>query len=136
MRGNSRSATTLVCRRSSPRSDGRTLWAARALGCDLAYLGTPIIASVESSASEEFKRAVVAAGIDDIEAVKMPTGLFANTIRGTSDGRGQAYAAGHTANAVTAIEPIADIVARYGREYRSLPEIAPVEPRTMRTTTA
>ena len=103
-------------------SDGRSLWAARALGCDLGYLGTPLIPSVESIAEDDFKRSVVAASLDDIEAVKMPIGLFANTIRGTTDADGRAYAAGHTVHGSHGIEPVAAIVDRFRLEYSACTE--------------
>lgn len=62
-------------------SDGHALWAARALGCDLAYMGTKFIATAESLASEAYKRMLVASGMDDILLTRAFTGLPTSMLR-------------------------------------------------------
>ncbi|MFW0785813.1 nitronate monooxygenase [Gordonia sp. CPCC 206044] len=62
-------------------SDGRGLLAAIVAGFDLVYMGTPFIATVESSAPRDWKDAVVAAGMDDIELTSEVTGLPTSMIR-------------------------------------------------------
>jgi len=62
-------------------SDGAALWAARALGCDLGYMGTPFIATHESMASAEYRRMLVDASADDIQLTRAITGLPANILR-------------------------------------------------------
>lgn len=56
-------------------SDGKALWAARALGCDLAYMGTKFIASRESRGSDDYKKALVECSIDDVMLTNAFTGL-------------------------------------------------------------
>ena len=62
-------------------SDGAALWAARTLGCDLGYMGTPFIATHESMASAEYRRMLVDASADDIQLTRAITGLPANILR-------------------------------------------------------
>jgi nitronate monooxygenase len=69
-------------------SDGQALWAARALGCDLAYMGTKFIATVESRASEDYKRMLVASNMDDVVLTRAFTGLDANMLRPSIEAAG------------------------------------------------
>jgi nitronate monooxygenase len=62
-------------------SDGQALWAAQALGCDLAYMGTRFIATRESTAAEGHKAMLVESSLDDIMCSKAFTGLDANMLR-------------------------------------------------------
>ncbi|MBU6377490.1 MAG: nitronate monooxygenase [Gammaproteobacteria bacterium] len=55
--------------------DGAALWAAIALGCDLGYMGTRFIASLESAAVPAYKQMVVDSTIDDIVLTDTFTGL-------------------------------------------------------------
>lgn len=61
--------------------DGHALRAARALGCDLAYMGTRFIATCESMASPAYKDALVAAELDDIVTTRAFTGIASNMLR-------------------------------------------------------
>jgi nitronate monooxygenase len=61
--------------------DGRALWAARVLGCDLAYMGTRFIATHESMAPERYKRMLVESGMDDVMLTRAFTGLDTNMLR-------------------------------------------------------
>lgn len=56
-------------------SDGRSLAAAQALGCDLAYMGTKFIATNESMASREYREMLVSSSLDDILLTNAFTGL-------------------------------------------------------------
>ena len=47
-------------------SDGHALRAAQALGCDLAYMGTNLIATRESMADIRYKELLVASTADDV----------------------------------------------------------------------
>ncbi|MEK9725353.1 MAG: nitronate monooxygenase [Rhodospirillaceae bacterium] len=47
-------------------SDGRSVHAARALGADLAYLGTRFIATEEANADDDYKRMILASAAADI----------------------------------------------------------------------
>lgn len=62
-------------------SDGHALWAARALGCDFAYMGTKFIATEESMAPQAYKEMLLAAGPDDVLLTRAMTGLEANLLR-------------------------------------------------------
>lgn len=62
-------------------SDGHALRAARALGCDLAYMGTRFIATVESMADPAYKEMLVASSADDILLTRAFTGLQTNMLR-------------------------------------------------------
>jgi nitronate monooxygenase len=62
-------------------SDGAALWAARALGCDLAYMGTRFIATDESMAAPGYKQMLVQSQADDVQLTRAFTGLPANMLR-------------------------------------------------------
>jgi nitronate monooxygenase len=62
-------------------SDGQALWAARVLGCDLAYMGTKFIATRESMASDAYRDMLVASGMDDVLLTKAFTGLQTSMLR-------------------------------------------------------
>jgi len=62
-------------------SDGHALKAAQVLGCDLAYMGTQFIATIESMASLEYKQMLVDSEMDDILTTRAFTGLDANMLR-------------------------------------------------------
>jgi nitronate monooxygenase len=59
-------------------SDGYALWAARVLGCDLAYMGTKFIATAESMADPEYKRMLVESTMDGVLLTRAFIGLDAN----------------------------------------------------------
>jgi nitronate monooxygenase len=60
--------------------DGRSLLAARVLGCDLGYVGTSFIATAESMAAPDYKRMAVASSLDDIVLTSAFTGLPASML--------------------------------------------------------
>ncbi|MEZ5652604.1 MAG: nitronate monooxygenase [Burkholderiaceae bacterium] len=62
-------------------ADGRALFAARTLGFDLAYMGTRMIATAESLASDDYKRMLVDSSLDDIVLTRAFTGLETNMLR-------------------------------------------------------
>ena len=62
-------------------ADGRALWAARALGCDLAYMGTRFIATQESLATPAYKAMLVDSRLDDVLLTRAFTGLETNMLR-------------------------------------------------------
>ena len=61
-------------------SDGRALFAARAAGADLGYMGTRFIATHESRAAPDYKDMVVASTLDDILLTPAFTGLDASML--------------------------------------------------------
>ncbi|WP_321957018.1 nitronate monooxygenase [Burkholderia cenocepacia] len=56
-------------------SDGTALFAAQALGCDLAYMGTRMIVAEESMASQDYKNMLLASTADDVVLTRAITGL-------------------------------------------------------------
>lgn len=129
--------------------DGVSLRAARALGCDLAYMGTKLIATTESLAADSYKEAVVASTMDDVVATKAFNGLMGSYLKSAiiangldpnnldesiselaardkygSRGDGPRrwvglISAGHTVSGVKAIQSVAEVVEQTAREYES-----------------
>jgi nitronate monooxygenase len=64
-------------------SDGVALRAALALGCTLVNVGTRLIATRESMATDGYKQMLVASSLDDIVKSKAVTGLDVNWLRGS-----------------------------------------------------
>lgn len=62
-------------------SDGPSMLAVRALGCDLAYMGTRFIATRESMASEAYKSMLITSSLDDVMLTRAFTGLETNMLR-------------------------------------------------------
>jgi len=123
-------------------SSGHAIRAAEVLGADLAYIGTALIACEESMAADEYKQMVVAAGAEDIVPSKGITGVTANWLRLSLIAAGydptkmpedkkpnfenaqddakawkNVWSAGQGVGAVTAVAPMAQIVARLKTEY-------------------
>ena len=62
-------------------ADGQAIAAARALGCDLAYMGTKFIATRESLAKDGYKQMLVDSRLDDVLLTRAFTGLETNMLR-------------------------------------------------------
>ena len=60
---------------------GRQIRAVQVAGADMAYIGTPFIATPESMASNDYKDALVSAGADDIVKTDAVTGIPANFLK-------------------------------------------------------
>ena len=72
--------------------------AAEAAGADLAYVGSPFIATTEANASDDYKQGIVASGAADIIYTDLFTGIHGNYLRGSIEAAGldpQALAAGN-----------------------------------------
>jgi nitronate monooxygenase len=69
-------------------SDGHSLRAAEALGCDLAYMGTKFIATSESMADPRYKEMLVGSSADDILLTTAFTGLQTNMLRRSIEAAG------------------------------------------------
>lgn len=123
-------------------STGQAIRAVEVLGADLAYVGTALIACLESMADERYKHMVVGAGAEDIVPSKGITGVTANWLRASLIAAGHdparmdegkqpdftnalddakawknVWSAGQGVGAVRAIEPVAKIIARLRLEY-------------------
>ncbi len=92
-------------------SDGVSLRAVLALGCDLALMGTLFIATKESAAPDEYKDALVSANLDSVEARLGPEGLTANLLRHSQ------FTAGHTVSGVTNVPTVGELVAHLRSEF-------------------
>ncbi|MFV0299748.1 MAG: NAD(P)H-dependent flavin oxidoreductase [Paracoccus sp. (in: a-proteobacteria)] len=57
---------------------GRAILAARAMGADLAYIGSPFIATEEANAQADYKRMIVESGAMDIVTSSLFTGVSGN----------------------------------------------------------
>lgn len=60
---------------------GGAVLAAQAMGADLAYIGSPFIATEEARASDEYKQAIVDNGGEDIVYTNLFTGIHGNYLR-------------------------------------------------------
>jgi nitronate monooxygenase len=60
---------------------GEALLAARALGADFGYIGSPFIATTEANAQEAYKRMIVAGGAEDIVTSSLFTGVSGNYLK-------------------------------------------------------
>ena len=125
---------------------GRSVLAALAAGADLAYIGTPFIATVEANAVPEYKTMVAEARSADIVTTDYFSGVPANFLRGSIVRAGfdpselrrdpntatnvspsgdshktwrDIWGCGHGVGAVSAIVPAATRVARLIAEYRA-----------------
>lgn len=116
--------------------DAPAIRAVRALGIDLAYMGSAFLACTESLASEAYKKALCQAGADDIIATDKITGVKANFLKSSLERLGDIsrlekadlsdrysnpstlkpwkdiWSAGHGVDSIRAIEPIQHILAR------------------------
>jgi nitronate monooxygenase len=126
-------------------ANGRAILAARALGADLAYIGSPFIATTEANAAPDYKQCIVDAQASDIVYSDLFTGVKGNYLRqsivragldpdhlpsadpGTmnfgSGGAGDAkvwrdiWGAGQGIGAIHGIESAADRIATFAAEY-------------------
>lgn len=112
-------------------SDGRGLAAALALGLDAAYMGTRFIATAESPATAEYKRAILESSAEDIEFTDRVSGILGNYIRQSIPAHVQApddakatrwreiFSAGQVVGLIDDLPTCRDLVERIVREYES-----------------
>src|SRR5215217_1586704 len=62
---------------------GRAILAARAMGADFAYIGSPFIATEEARAPDNYKEEIVKSGAADIVYSSLFTGIHGNYLRGS-----------------------------------------------------
>jgi nitronate monooxygenase len=60
---------------------GGAVLAAKAMGADLAYIGSPFIATPEARATDEYKEAIIESGAADIVTSALFTGVSGNYLR-------------------------------------------------------
>lgn len=122
-------------------STGAHILAARAMGADLAYLGTRFIATRESMAQEGFKDMIVKTSAADILYTPAISGVNANFMRpsivaagldpdnlpahGKMDLNNEArawkniWSAGHGVGSITDVPTVAELTARLKAEYEA-----------------
>lgn len=125
---------------------GRSVLAARAMGADLAYIGSPFIATTEANATTDYKRMIVESSALDIVTSSLFTGVSGNylapsiaragldpdnlpdektqmdfTKATSSSGAAKAWkdiwGSGQGIGAVRAVEPAADLIDRLAADY-------------------
>jgi nitronate monooxygenase len=124
---------------------GSAVLAARAMGADLAYIGSPFIATPEARCSDDYRRAIVESGAADIVNTALFTGIPGNYLRSSIERSGldpdsldkldslptefgpdgssrskawrDIWGSGQGIGAVDAIRPAADYIAQLSREY-------------------
>jgi nitronate monooxygenase len=127
-------------------ANGRSILGALAMGADLAYIGSPFIATEEANASSEYKNGIVEGRAADIVYSSLFTGVHGNYLRqsivasgldpdnlpegdlktmdfGTGEGSKKAWrdiwGSGQGIGAVDRVRPTADYVARLAEEYEA-----------------
>lgn len=123
---------------------GGAILAAQAMGADLAYIGSPFIATTEANATPGYKEGIVAGRAADIVYTDLFTGVHGNYLRSSILGAGldpdhlpasdpskmdfgggaakawrDIWGSGQGIGAIHKIEPTADYVARLIEEYRA-----------------
>jgi nitronate monooxygenase len=126
---------------------GSAVLAAQAAGADLAYVGSPFIATSEANASQDYKQAIVDSGAADIVYSNLFTGVHGNYLRSSivnagldpdnlaagnldtmkfgSEGSNKAKAwrdiwgSGQGIGAVDGIRPAAEFIGRLAEQYEA-----------------
>lgn len=126
-------------------SNGQSLLAARALGADLGYMGSPFIATHEANAQPDYKEMIAASGAEDIITSSLFTGVSGNYLKpsvvaagldpdhlDTADASSmdfgserdkpkawkEIWGAGQGIGSVDAVVDVAALVDRVAREYQ------------------
>ena len=128
-------------------ANGGAILAAQAMGADLAYIGSPFIATHEARASDEYKQSVVNSHAEDIIYSNLFTGVHGNYLRESieragldpndlpesdaskmSFGGGEGskakawkdiWGCGQGIGAIDTIQGAGELVAKFGREYQA-----------------
>lgn len=125
-------------------ANGGAILAAQAMGADMAYIGSPFIATTEARASEAYKQAIVDAYANDIVYSNYFTGIHGNYMKASIIAAGMdpddlpvadpskmdfgaatsgakawkdIWGAGQGVGAVKAVEPVSALVDRLAGEY-------------------
>lgn len=128
-------------------ANGGAVLAAQAMGADLAYIGSPFIATHEARASDEYKECIAQSSADDIVYTDLFTGVSGNYLRpsiinagfdpdnlpksdpskmdfgsgGSSDAKAwkDIWGSGQGIGAVKSVTSAAELVARLASEYKA-----------------
>ncbi|MGG7564639.1 NAD(P)H-dependent flavin oxidoreductase [Rhodovulum sp. DZ06] len=69
-------------------SHGGAVLAAQAMGADMAYIGSPFIATDEARATDQYKQSIVDSGAEDIVYSNLFTGVHGNYLRSSIEAAG------------------------------------------------
>ena len=128
-------------------ASGASALAAQVMGADLAYVGSPFIATPEANASDDYRRAIVEAGAADIVNSDLFTGIHGNYLRASIERAGldadnldaaaiaatefgsggssrskawrDIWGSGQGIGAIREVQPAADYIARLHCEYEA-----------------
>ncbi|NEJ23599.1 nitronate monooxygenase [Rhizobium leguminosarum] len=127
-------------------STGGAILAAEAMGADMAYIGSPFIATQEARAADAYKQAIVEGAASDIVYSNYFTGVHGNYLKPSIVAAGMdpdnlpladvskmdfeqavggakawkdIWGSGQGISAVKAVEPVANLVDRLEAEYRA-----------------
>jgi nitronate monooxygenase len=122
-------------------ANGAAILAAQAMGADLAYIGSPFIATAEANATAAYKQAIVESVAEDIVYTNLFTGVHGNYLKpsivaagldpdhlpesdpsqmdfgGAAKAWRDIWGAGQGVGAVHEVQPAADYIARLKTEY-------------------
>jgi len=122
-------------------ANGAAILAAQAMGADLAYIGSPFIATAEANATAAYKQAIVESVADDIVYTNLFTGVHGNYLKASIVAAGldpdqlpesdpskmdfggaakawrDIWGAGQGVGAVHEVLPAADYIAQLKAEY-------------------
>lgn len=127
-------------------ANGGAILAAQAMGADMAYIGSPFIATPEARAVDAYKQMIVDSRADDIVYSNSFTGIHGNYLKGSITAAGmdpdhlpeadpskmdfekatsgpkawkEIWGCGQGISAVKAVEPVETLVSRLETEYRA-----------------
>ena len=126
-------------------ANGGAILAAQAMGADVAYIGSPFIATDEARASEEYKAGIVEGSAKDIVYSSLFTGVHGNYLRASIEKAGldpdnlpesspeamsfggaagakawkDIWGSGQGIGAIDRVQPAGALVARWREEYRA-----------------
>jgi nitronate monooxygenase len=125
-------------------ANGGAILAAQAMGADLAYIGSPFIATTEARADDDYKQMIVDSRAGDIVYSNLFTGVHGNYLKGSVRKAGldpddlpasdpskmnfggdrtkawkHIWGCGQGIGAVDAVVPAGDLVDRLAREYEA-----------------
>ncbi len=127
-------------------ASGRAILATQAMGADLAYIGSPFIATTEANAAESYKQGIVEGRASDIVYTNLFTGVHGNYLRESITSAGldpdnlpasdpskmnfgggakawkDIWGSGQGIGAIHAVEPAGERIARLIEEYRAARE--------------
>ena len=124
-------------------ANGAAVLAAQAMGADLAYIGSPFIATEEANAEPDYKQGIVAGRASDIVYSSLFTGVHGNYLRASIEAAGldpdnlpegdlktmdfgggakakawrDIWGSGQGIGAVTTVQPAGDYIAQLAAQY-------------------